>query len=130
MAIVNRTGFPKAIATIAGASFLAFGLLAMAAPRSFFTSLAAFPPYNQHFIQDIGAFQIGLGAVLLLAVYRRHDTLATALLGAGVGSLAHVVSHVMGSDLGGEVARDVSTFSLLTAALLYAGWLQTKNRAG
>jgi hypothetical protein len=39
----------------------------MVDPRSFFTALAAFEPYNQHFIQDIGAFQIGLGAVLLLA---------------------------------------------------------------
>lgn len=127
MSVINRTGFPRAIAAIAGLSFIAFGLMAMAAPKSFFTSLASFPPYNQHFIQDIGAFQLGLGAVLLLALSKRFDTLATALLGVGLGSAAHTLAHAIGTDLGGEPARDIATFALLTALILYAGWVQTKN---
>jgi hypothetical protein len=123
----RQTGFPKAIATIVGVSFLLFGLWALGAPRSFFDQLAEFHPYNQHFIQDIGAFQIGLGAVLLLAVSARFDTLATALLGVGIGSLAHVVSHFVGSDLGGNTARDIPTFAILSGLILVAGWMQAKK---
>lgn len=122
------TGFPKAIATIAGFSFLLFGAWAMGAPRSFFDQLAEFHPYNQHFIQDIGAFQLGLAAVLLLAASARFDTLATALIGAGVGSLAHVIAHLLGTDLGGNTARDIPTFAIVTALLLYAGWVQAKKQ--
>lgn len=76
--------------TVAGTStagahwwkFLAVGagaILPMAAattgrgrhPNPFFEQLAWFEPYNQHFIQDIGAFQIGLGVVLLIAAVLR-----------------------------------------------------------
>ena len=59
--------WPRAVAIGGGIGFVAPGVWAMVDPRSFFTALAAFEPYNQHVIQDIGAFQIGLGAVLLLA---------------------------------------------------------------
>lgn len=121
------TGFPKAIATIAGLSFLLFGLWAMGAPRSFFDQLAEFHPYNQHFIQDIGAFQLGLAAVLLLAASARFDTLATTLFGVGIGSVAHLISHLIGADLGGNTARDIPTYTIFSAVLLYAGWVQAKK---
>ena len=41
---------------------------ALAAPKLFFESVATFEPYNQHFVEDLGAFQIGLGAVLAAAI--------------------------------------------------------------
>ncbi|MEX1271449.1 MAG: hypothetical protein WEB55_03255 [Acidimicrobiia bacterium] len=63
--------FPRAVAAFGGLVFLIFGLWAMIAPQSFFDSVAVFEPYNQHFVQDIGAFQIGLGAVLALAWFSR-----------------------------------------------------------
>ena len=72
--------FPRWIGLVGGVSLVAFGVWAMVGPRSFFDTLATFDPYNQHLIQDIGAFQIGLGAVLLLAaVPRRPDALGIAL---------------------------------------------------
>ena len=75
----------------------------MVAPRRFFDAAAAFEPYNQHFVQDIGAFQIGLGAVLLLAVLLAGaDALTAGLLGVGVGSAAHLISLLVGRDLGGK----------------------------
>lgn len=92
--------FSTAVALGAGLSFLGFGLWALAASQSFSSSLARFDPYNQHFVQDIGAFQIGLGAVLVL-VTRLADALSVALLGTGVGAAVHVVSHVIGRELGG-----------------------------
>ena len=107
------------ITIIGGVAFLAFGLWAFAAPRSFFDQLAAFDPYNAHLIRDIGAFQIGLGAVLLL-VASLPNAQAGALLGVGVGGAFHAVGHVIDRDLGGS-ATDIPTFSLIAALLLWAG---------
>lgn len=127
MADPRTNGFPKMVAVIGGISFLIFGIWALAAPASFFDSLATFKPYNQHFIQDLGAFQLGLGAVLVLAASGRTDALATALLGVGVGSSAHVLTHVIGRDLGGQPARDISLFIVLSAVLLVAGLKQAQR---
>lgn len=120
----ERWGFPRIVAAGGGAFFAVAGVWALIAPESFYDTLAAFEPYNQHLIQDIGAFQVGLGVVLLLAALPRADALATALLGVGAGSAAHVVSHVVGHDLGGQPAVDIPFFSILTVVLLTAGLLQ------
>ena len=112
---------------LGAAAFLPFGLWAMFAPRSFFDHLATFEPYNQHFIQDIGAFQLGLGAVLLLAALRpRTDGPTIALLGTGVGAAAHVASHLAGLDLGGKPASDIPTFAFIAVMLLVAGGLRLR----
>ncbi|HZB71939.1 MAG TPA: hypothetical protein VE395_07370 [Acidimicrobiales bacterium] len=118
-------GWPWYVAATGGLVFLALGVWAMADPESFFDRVATFEPYNQHFVQDIGAFQIGLGAVLLLAVgVGRPDALAVALLGVGIGSAAHVLSHLIGHDLGGTPETDIPVFSIATALLLGAGVAQ------
>jgi hypothetical protein len=106
---------------------VAFGVWAMADPRSFFDRVATFEPYNQHLLQDIGAFQIGLGAVLLLAVLV-SDSIAAALFGVGVGSLAHLGSHLVGMDLGGRPEVDIPSFGLLGVLLLAAGAIRLRAR--
>ena len=94
----------------------------MVAPQSFLEAAAEFEPYNQHFIQDIGAFQIGLGAALVLAaIPALADGLAVGLLGVGVGSAAHVISHLVGRDLGGKPEADIPLLTGLAALLLVAG---------
>ena len=122
--------WPWYVAVAGGLVFLALGVWAMADPESFFDQVATFDPYNQHFVQDIGAFQIGLGVVLLLAVQREHpDGLAVALLGVGIGSAAHVVSHLIGHDLGGSPETDIPVFTVATVLLL-AGGVAQWSRAG
>lgn len=116
---------PQGIANVAGTGLLAFGLWAMIDPQSFFDALATFEPYNKHLIQDLGAFQIGLGAVLLLAAWPRvDDALIVALAGVGIGMVAHVVSHVIGHDLGGTPEVDIPFFALLGGLLLAAAWVR------
>ena len=134
--VSSAHGFARAVAVAGGACFVGFGVWAMAASRSFFERLATFEPYNQHLIQDIGAFQIGLGSVLLLAVvFPGAGALAVALVGAGIGAGAHVVSHVVGRDLGGRPEVDIPVFAVLAASLVAAGvsgWLTSSEpgRAG
>lgn len=118
---------PARIAAFGGIVLVVFGLWKMVGPSSFFEQLARFDPYNQHFIQDVGAFQFGLGAVLLLAL-RYSDSLASGLLGVGLGSAAHVVSHAVGTDLGGTPAVDIPALALLSGVLLVGGVMRVRHR--
>lgn len=121
------SAMPARIAGFGGIVLVVFGLWAMVAPSSFFEQLAQFEPYNQHFLQDVGAFQLGLGAVLLLAL-RYSDSLTSGLLGVGLGSAAHVVSHAVGTDLGGTPAFDIPALALLSGALLVGGVMRVRHR--
>jgi hypothetical protein len=114
-------------ATLAGGFLVAFGVWAMFAPVSFFDQVATFEPYNRHLIQDIGAFQIGLGLVLLLAAMLA-DSMATGLIGVGLASLAHTASHLLGLDLGGRPELDIPAFAGLGLVLLGAGWIRLRSQ--
>jgi hypothetical protein len=114
--------FPRIVALVVGVLFAASGVWAMVDPSGFFETTATFPPYNQHFIQDIGAFLGGLGAVLLLAAtLPALDALAVALLGVGIGAALHTVSHVVGRDLGGTPSVDIPSQGVVAVLLLAAG---------
>ena len=122
--MTGTRGGPALVAIAVGTSLVALGLWAMVAPESFFEQVALFEPYNQHFLQDIGAFQIGLGATLLLAgIVPRLTALTVALLGVGVGAAMHALSHLIGIDLGGKPGTDIPLFSLIAVVLLWAGAL-------
>jgi hypothetical protein len=52
---------------IAGSFMLIFGVWSLLFPRSF-DALIDFPPYNEHLLHDVGAFQISIGVSLLLSL--------------------------------------------------------------
>lgn len=106
-----------ALAAIGAAFFLGFGLWAFLDASSFFEQMAHFDPYNAHFVHDIGAFQVGIGATLAVALWRRSDALLAALAGAGIGSAFHLVAHIQDHDLGGK-DTDVFVFAVVAALLL------------
>jgi len=62
----------RVIALVTGVSYFVAGAWAFMVPASFSSSVAAFPPYNQHLVHDVGAFQVGLGLALLLGAVT-HD---------------------------------------------------------
>ena len=125
---MDGRSFPRIVSVLSGIGFGVSGLWALVAPESFFDALAPFDPYNQHFLQDIGSLLIGLGAVLLLAsVPAQADALAVSLLGVGIGSLAHTVSHVIGIRLGGRPAIDIPLLGALTVILIVAGWIRRRT---
>lgn len=117
------------VTILGGAAFLLFGLWAFVAPQSFFDTLATFEPYNAHLVRDIGAFQLGLGAVLLLVAFLPNAH-GAALLGVGVGGAFHAVGHVIDRDLGGSPGTDIPTFSVIAALLLWAGIAQLRAPRG
>lgn len=128
MANPERSGrFPTIAAAVGGFVFLFFGVWAMVGPSSFYETIALYEPYNVHFIQDLGAFQLGLGATLLLAVFATSDALTAGLLGVGLGGAAHVVSHLVSLGEGGDPALDIPSLSVLGLALLVGGVIRWRR---
>jgi len=117
--------FARIAAVTAGALFIGSGVWAVVSPHSFYNSVAAWPPFNTHFVHDLGAFQIGLGVVLLLALIH-GDPLFVALAGAGVGQGVHTAVHVMDRDLGGR-ATDPLVMAVLAVVLLEGSFLRARS---
>ena len=108
--------FAPALAWAATAFWLVSGAWAFLAPRSFYDRLATFPPYNVHFVHDIGALSIGLGLTiaLVLAMADRWHPARSVLVAVGIGSTLHVLSHVLDYDSKPSVT-DLLGLGLFTA---------------
>ena len=115
---MNR--FATAAAIVAGTIMLAFGVWALLAPASF-SDFIDYAPYNEHLIHDAGAFQIGIGVTVLMAL-RWTDALGVALAGFVVAGALHTLNHVLDLHLGGHAADPwaLGALTLIAAAGLLA----------
>jgi PPOX class probable F420-dependent enzyme len=111
------------VTALAGLFTLAVGFWSLLAPGSF-ADFIDFPPENRHLLHDVGAFQLGLGATLLLAT-AWGDGLAVALAGFFVGNTAHTVNHATDLDLGG---RDLDWVLLGVLSMLIGAALVLRLR--
>jgi len=118
---------PRAVALLGGLFFVGLGVWAFFDPQSFYDNLAKFPPYNEHLFHDAGAFQIGIGATLLLALTWK-DGLAVALGGGSVLAIAHAISHFIDKDLGGK-DTDPWFLSFVAAVLVIGLVARRRGRA-
>lgn len=116
----------RGLAAVFGVWLVAFGLWAFFAPASFYAAIATYPPYNEHLLHDVGAFQLGLGATLLAALVY-SDALVVALVGNAVGATVHFVAHAADTDLGGRPS-DPLTVGVL-AAVIVVGLLLISRKA-
>jgi predicted anti-sigma-YlaC factor YlaD len=85
-----------------GCLMLIFGVWALLLPASF-AAFIDFPPYNEHLLHDLGAFQIGIGVTLCLALFW-PDAIAVALVGFIAAGTIHVINHSLDHELGGHAA--------------------------
>lgn len=108
--VVVRRSMMTAIA-VSAASMLAFGLWALVLPESF-AGFINYEPFNRHLVHDAGAFQIGIGVSLALALVA-DDVALVALSGFVVAGALHTWSHYVDRLLGGH-GSDVPVLALLT----------------
>jgi predicted anti-sigma-YlaC factor YlaD len=102
---------------VCAASMLGLGAWAFLGPESF-SRFIDYAPYNRHLLHDAGAFQLGIGVSLLLALFWT-DGLLVALTGFAVASGLHTISHAIDRQIGGH-ASDVPSLGLLTLVALVA----------
>jgi uncharacterized membrane protein len=110
----------RVIVVVVGVYMVGFGLWAFLSPTGFYSAIAPFPPFNQHFLHDLGAFQVGMGAALL-ATQAWDDALLALLAGTALGAVIHFIAHLMDSSLGGHPATDIPFLGGL-ALLLVVAW--------
>ena len=91
-----------AVTALVGVFTGGIGIWCLIEPTSFARAVGF--ETHLHFLHDVGAFQIGLGVTLLLAL-KWADALATALAGFIVADTVHTVNHITDLDLGGSVAQ-------------------------
>ena len=91
-----------AVTTSVGAATAGIGIWCLVDPNSFADAVGF--DAHRHFLHDVGAFQLGLGVTLLLALLWA-DALATALAGFVMANTVHTVNHVVDLDVGGSVAQ-------------------------
>lgn len=125
---MNRNTLLVALTALGAAFFLAFGLWPFLDARSFFDEIAEFEPYNPHFLHDIGAFQLGIGATLAIALWQRTDAIFAALAGAGIGAALHSAAHIRDSDLGGSDSDIFVQAAVAVLLLAGAAWKLTPDR--
>jgi PPOX class probable F420-dependent enzyme len=120
-----RRRFVIAVTLLAGGFMTAAGVAALVAP-GWFADAAGFARHT-HFVHDAGAFQLGIGITLLLALIWR-DSLALA--GFLAGNTVHAVNHAVDLNLGGHPSDGwgLAALSLVTAVALVVrlgqlGWV-------
>ena len=86
--------------TVVGGVLLIFGIWSLLLPRSF-DALIDFPPYNQHLLHDVGAFQIGIGVSVLISLMW-SDSIGVALTAFIVAGTIHSINHALDRHLGGH----------------------------
>lgn len=96
----SRFGFAQVAALVCGAAMVVFGAWALVWPQRF-AAYISFPPYNEHLLHDLGAFQIGLGVGGILAAFW-SDTLGVTLTGLAAATSLHVSNHSIDIHLGGH----------------------------
>ena len=116
----------RVVVAVVGLITVGIGAWSFFDPTSFFDRIALFPPYNEHLLHDIGAFEIGLGVALWLALVWA-DALLVVLTANAVATTVHVVAHVIDRGLGGHPLRDISSLLLLAVVLVIAAGLRLRQ---
>jgi hypothetical protein len=95
-----------------------------------FAEWAGFPNHT-HFLHDAGVFQMGIGLMMLCALWWR-DVIAVVLAGFVFTNTFHAVNHILDRALGGSDSTwwQLGLFSLLAAAALALRLRAVHGRTG
>lgn len=113
--------FVFAIVATMGISFTLTGLALLFAPQFFFDNIGTFPPFNRHYMGDLGTYSLPLGLALLWAA--RNPMQHRLLILAAVGiNLMHAGNHAYDDLLLGTLPS-IQTVILMMSGVLLAGAL-------
>jgi predicted anti-sigma-YlaC factor YlaD len=122
---LHTWSFNQIVVGVAGLGYLLIGVTQLFAPQWFFDNIGNFPPFNRHYVGDLGAFTAAIGVGLLFAM-RTPQAHRSLIAVVAFGSLLHLLNHLYDDAISGHwsLAHVLSeTLPLLAlAVLLLAVW--------
>ena len=116
-----------AVLLVAGLSQLLLGAWAFLSPETFYDAIASYPPQNDHFLKDVGSWQVALGAAAVIA--SRTPSWHVGMLAVlAVQYGLHAVSHAIDLDEAESDAASAATLVALVAAAVLFGALFFRER--
>lgn len=112
---VSAPKWARVAAAAVAVFYLATSAGAFVDPELFFREIGPFPPYNKHFLRDLGAFGIGVGLAALVAAARRAGD-AAVMAAVAATSVLHLLSHAIDVGDSGHAARDLPLLAVVLAA--------------
>ena len=112
----------KAVLVVIAAYHVLQGLLALLDPGTFFEEIGLYGIENSHYVGDVGAFYIGYGAALALAVTRPSWRAPLLWLGAFWYGF-HALNHVFDTGEARTDARGWTDTVLIALGAIGAAWL-------
>jgi uncharacterized membrane protein len=107
------------IVALSGAGYTLTGLSQLFAPRWFFENIGNFPPFNRHYVGDLGAFILAMGLGLLVAA--RNPAQHRSLIGVvALGSVLHLLNHLYDDWLSADWSLGTALTQTLPLALVAA----------
>ena len=124
-----RTDAVTTVLLVVGASQVLFGLMAFVVPGTFYDVVAAYPPYNEHFLMDVGTWQIALGAIAIYGARRtdwRVGLLALLALQYALPAISHFIHFGDAEKTGHSWFATIALTA--TAVLLFALLVRERGR--
>ncbi len=118
-----------AVLLVAGITQLVSGAWLFVSPGSFYDVIATYPPENDHFLKDIGSWNVALGLAAVIAA--RTPPWQTGMLGVlAVQYALHAVSHAIDVDQAEPESSGVAVLIIqIAAALLFTAlFLRERGR--
>ena len=107
------------IVALSGAGYTLSGLSQLFAPRWFFENIGNFPPFNRHYVGDLGAFILAMGLGLSYAA--RNPARHRSLIGVvALGSVLHLLNHLYDDWLSADWSLGTALTQTLPLALVAA----------
>ena len=109
------------------AGHAAIGAFMVLSPSTFYAEVAGYPPYNDHFIRDIGTYNLAYAAAFLAAAARPAWRIPVLTLVA-IQYTLHVVNHIW--DVADTDPAWQGPANLVALGLVAAGlwWLLRRSR--
>ncbi len=120
----------RLIVALNGVLFVVTALALLFAPMWFLENIGKYPPFNRHYMGDLGAFLLPIGIGLVFASRVPHQHRGVVGVAAG-GSLLHALNHIYDSIVGSfPPARwltETAPILILALLLLAAYWNITRR---
>ncbi len=121
----------RLVVLISGIFYIFVGLALLFTPTWFFAHIGNFPPFNRHYMGDLGSFVLPLGVGLVFASANpvRHLGIIGAVLAA---NLLHSINHIYDALIEHAPLTywviDPGALLLFAAVFLWVAWQIQKDK--